>query len=77
MAPSWPSAGSGSPTEPAESAGYYDRLASMLDHAVAESFMRPEDRELIVFGASPKLLIDRLYEWTAPAQPATGKQLGP
>lgn len=40
--------------------GYYDRLAAMLDHAVAESFMKPEDRELIVFDPSPKLIIDRL-----------------
>lgn len=56
--------------------GYYDPLAAMLDRAVAERFMTPEDRAILAFDADTQRLIDRLREWTPPAQPTTGKQLG-
>jgi uncharacterized protein (TIGR00730 family) len=56
--------------------GYYDPLDSMLGHAVAENFIRPEDRDLVLFHTDPKLLLDRLDEWISPRNPTTGKQLG-
>lgn len=56
--------------------GYYDGLDAMLEHAVAEKFMRPEDRSLIVFEPDPKLLMHRLNEWIPSRSPTTGKQLG-
>lgn len=56
--------------------GYYEGLDAMLEHAVAEKFMRPEDRSLIVFEPDPKLLMRRLDEWIPPRSPTTGKQLG-
>lgn len=56
--------------------GYYDRLDAMLEHAVAEKFMRPEDRSLIVFEPDPKRLLRRLDGWIPPRSPTTGRQLG-
>jgi uncharacterized protein (TIGR00730 family) len=41
-------------------AGYYDGLLSMLDHAVAERFVRPENRALLISDTDAARLIDRL-----------------
>jgi uncharacterized protein (TIGR00730 family) len=40
--------------------GYYDEFAAMLDRAVEEDFMRPEDRSLLVFEETPARLLSRL-----------------
>ncbi len=40
--------------------GYYDRLLSVLDHAVQERFVRAGHRSLIVVGVDPDGLIDAL-----------------
>jgi hypothetical protein len=40
--------------------GFYDHLLALLDHAVAERFLRPENRALVLAGAEAAPLIDRL-----------------
>jgi uncharacterized protein (TIGR00730 family) len=40
--------------------GYYDGLLAMLDHAVAEGFLRSENRGLIVSDSVPGRLIELL-----------------
>jgi uncharacterized protein (TIGR00730 family) len=46
--------------------GYYDHLIGFLDHAVAERFLRPEHRELLVVADGPAELIERLERFEAP-----------
>ena len=46
--------------------GYYDHLAAFLDHAVAERFLRPEHRELLVVAERPEDLIARLERLELP-----------
>jgi uncharacterized protein (TIGR00730 family) len=56
--------------------GYYGRLEGFLDHAVAEGFVRPVYREMLVVRDDPHALLDALaaYEppqvtqWIGPAQ---------
>jgi len=40
--------------------GYYDSLLAMLDHAVAEHFLLPANRKLVVAETDPELLLGRL-----------------
>jgi len=48
-------------------AGYYDRMLAMLDHAVAERFLRPAHRELVISDTDPSRLLQRLSAFsTAP-----------
>ena len=46
--------------------GYWDGLLNFLDHAVAEDFVRAENRDLIVVGATPEELLDRIAAWQPP-----------
>jgi uncharacterized protein (TIGR00730 family) len=48
-------------------AGFYDGLLAFLEHAMAEEFLRPSHRQIVVADADPLGLIDRLAAWTAPA----------
>jgi uncharacterized protein (TIGR00730 family) len=48
--------------------GYYDGLAGMLDHAVAERFLRPENRAIITVEADPGAMVDALAAWQPPAR---------
>ena len=41
-------------------AGYYDGMLAMLDHAVAERFLRPAHRELVIADTDPLRLLQRL-----------------
>jgi len=41
-------------------AGYYDALLATLDHAVAERFVRPENRALLISDTDAARLIERL-----------------
>jgi uncharacterized protein (TIGR00730 family) len=50
--------------------GYYDGLAGMLDHAVAERFLRPENRAIIVVESDPAAMVDALAAWEPPARVA-------
>lgn len=44
-------------------AGFWSDLASLLDHAVRERFLRSEHREIILSSSSSDDLLDRLDEW--------------
>jgi hypothetical protein len=50
-------------------AGYWQALAALLDHAVAEGFVTPENRALLLVGDAPGALLDRLAAWTPPPLP--------
>lgn len=41
-------------------AGYYDGLLTFLDHAVAEGFLEPEHRELVLVRDAPEPVLDAL-----------------
>ena len=42
----------------------------MLDHAVAERFLRPENRAIIVVESDPAAMVDALAAWEPPARVA-------
>ena len=48
-------------------AGFYDGLLSFLEHALAEEFLRPTHREIVVSDADPIRLIERVIAWQPPA----------
>jgi uncharacterized protein (TIGR00730 family) len=50
--------------------GYYDGLAGMLDHAVAERFLRPENRAIVLVESDPAAMVDALAAWEPPARVA-------
>jgi len=43
--------------------GYYSPLLAMLDHAVEERFLKPENRCLVLARESPADLLQALEEW--------------
>ena len=43
--------------------GYYDPLLQMFDNAVAERFLYPDHRDLLLVGSEPAELLDRLAEF--------------
>lgn len=47
--------------------GYYDRLLGLFDHAVAERFVRPTHRALVLEDRDPERLLERLAAYRAPA----------
>jgi len=47
--------------------GYYDRLAQFLDHMVAEQFVRPQHRDMLIVEDGPQRLLQRLADYEAPA----------
>jgi uncharacterized protein (TIGR00730 family) len=61
------------PTALLNTAGYYDALLGFLDHAVAERFLRAEDRELIPAAAEVRPLLDLMRAW----QPRQGQRWVP
>jgi uncharacterized protein (TIGR00730 family) len=46
--------------------GYYDHLAALLDHAVAEGFLRPQHRAVLSVASEPVELLDRLAAYEPP-----------
>jgi uncharacterized protein (TIGR00730 family) len=46
--------------------GYYGRLGAFLDHAVAEGFVRPEYREMLVVRDEPLALLEALADYDPP-----------
>jgi uncharacterized protein (TIGR00730 family) len=46
--------------------GYYDPLLAMADRAVAEGFLRDENRELLLTDTHPARLLDRLESYVVP-----------
>jgi uncharacterized protein (TIGR00730 family) len=47
-------------------AGYYDGLLALFDHAVAEAFVRPLHRTLVIAERDPFALLDRLAAYQPP-----------
>lgn len=47
--------------------GYWDGLLNFVDHAMNEDFVRPENRDLIVVGAAPEEVLDKIQSWKPPA----------
>jgi uncharacterized protein (TIGR00730 family) len=43
--------------------GYYDGLAGLFDHAVAQGFIRQEHRDALHFSAAPAELLDLFESW--------------
>ena len=54
----------GKPSAILNVAGYYDSLMAMLDYAVAERFLRPAHRELVIIGSDAEAMLQRLEEFT-------------
>jgi uncharacterized protein (TIGR00730 family) len=50
-----------------EVAGYFERLVAFLDHAVAERFLAPAHRAMLVIGRTPDELLDALAAYRPPA----------
>ena len=46
--------------------GYFDPLLAFADHALAERFVRPEHRSLILTDTDPALLLDRMALYHSP-----------
>jgi len=46
--------------------GYYDHLAALLDHAVAEGFLRSQHRAVLSVASEPAELLDRLAAFEPP-----------
>jgi len=44
--------------------GYYTPLLSMLDHAVGERFLKPQNRALVLARETPAELLQALAEWS-------------
>ena len=45
---------------------YWDGLLAVLDHAVDEQFVRPENAQLVLVAQTPEWMLERLEEWTPP-----------
>jgi uncharacterized protein (TIGR00730 family) len=46
---------------------YWDGLLAVLDHAVDEGFVRPENSQLVLVAQTPEWMVERLLEWRPPA----------
>lgn len=45
---------------------YWDGLLAVLDHAVDEGFVSPENGQLVLVAQTPEWMLERLLEWTPP-----------
>ncbi|WKJ89269.1 TIGR00730 family Rossman fold protein [Methylomonas montana] len=48
-------------------AGYYDALIQFLDHVLAEQFVKPHHRGMLIMETDPNLLLDRYSNYQPPA----------
>jgi uncharacterized protein (TIGR00730 family) len=59
---------------------FYDGLLALLDHSMAEGFLQPKYRELVLSEIEPADLLDTLQRWRAPDiepwAPSTDVRLG-
>lgn len=46
--------------------GYYTRLVSFLDHAVAEQFLQSQHRSMLMVDESPAALLNRFEAYQPP-----------
>lgn len=49
-----------------DAGGYWGPLLELVDHAIAEGFVRAEHRELVLFDEDPAVLLDQMEEWEGP-----------
>lgn len=47
--------------------GYFDHLLAYLDHAVAEGFLRPENRQMLLCDNTPRGLLRQFANYQAPS----------
>ena len=47
--------------------GYYDKLIAYLDHAVAEQFIRPMHRDMMIISDDPASLLDQFDHYSPPS----------
>ena len=47
--------------------GYYDPLLALFDRAVAEQFVKPAHRRMVIADRCPESLVARLLEYEPPA----------
>ena len=65
--------------------GFYDPLLSLVDRAVTDGFIKPENRSIVVAGHDPEALLDRLaepvtagdYPWLRAAEEAYSGRCSP
>jgi uncharacterized protein (TIGR00730 family) len=50
-----------------DAAGFYGALLGLLDHMVAEGFLRAQHRGVMLADEDPARLLDRMAAWTPPA----------
>jgi uncharacterized protein (TIGR00730 family) len=50
-------------------AGFYDSLLAMFDRAVADGFLKPQNRTIVAADADPAALLDRLVQPAALSEP--------
>ena len=55
---------------------YYEDLLTFFDRSVAENFLQPEHRSMLLVETEPAALVDRLESWTPPAIDKTKWILG-
>lgn len=55
-------------------AGFYQPLLQFVDHAVAEGFVVPQHRELILLRESPGELLDAMERWQPPQAEKWGSE---
>ncbi len=46
--------------------GYYDALLALFDHAVAEQFLKPAHRSVVISDTDPEALVARLFTYQMP-----------
>ena len=49
-------------------AQYWKGLLKVLEHAVDEGFLRPENSQLVLVATTPEGMLERLMEWEPPAR---------
>lgn len=47
--------------------GFFRPLVALVDHLVAEEFVRPENRAMLLVAGEPEALLDGMAAWRAPA----------
>lgn len=47
-------------------AGFYDGLSGFIDHVVAEGFLKPEHRRMLIVEREAETMLDRLASYMAP-----------
>jgi uncharacterized protein (TIGR00730 family) len=50
-------------------AAYYDALIQFVEHSVAEGYMKPVHRDILLVDVNPETLLDRLAAYEPPAIP--------